>query len=89
MTASLARPRLEMSLTWRNGPGAGAGVTGGRREGCPGLGFGGTRQEEEAGRAAGVQGSGELAPGSADTPGPGLVAGGGVAFTQGDLRGYV
>lgn len=64
-------------------------MTGGRREGCLGLGFGGTRGEEEAGRAAGVQGSGELAPGSADTPGPGLVAGGGVAFAQGDLRGYV
>lgn len=34
MTASLARPRLEMSLTCQNGPGAGAGVTGGRREGA-------------------------------------------------------
>lgn len=27
------------------------------KEGCPGLGFRGTRREEEAGRAAGVQGS--------------------------------
>lgn len=67
----------------------GLGFRGAERGGCPGLGFRGTRGEEEAGRAAGVQGSGELAPGSADTPGPGLVADGGVAFAQGDLRGYV
>lgn len=55
MPASLTQSRMKMSLTCQNGPGVGAGVTGGRRERAAGS---GVQRDEEAGgsgRCAGLR----------------------------------